>query len=85
MIWKFYRPDNNETAEDARELLRPLYPLLDAEDAARLACERDYSEHDGWERGDTPFSIVVIAPDGTESRFQGWHEPSVDHMVAEDD
>jgi hypothetical protein len=87
-IWKAYYPECGETADDAR-VLKPRWDhqrIWDAEDAARRACEIDYSERDGWERGlENDFQIVVVAPDGTETRWKGCHVPSVDHCVEEVD
>lgn len=82
MNWKYYFPDN-EDASCARDLKGTRYPVDDAEDAARFACEMDYSKHDGWERGDREFAIAVISPSGEEHRFTGQHEPSVEHRVYE--
>ena len=86
--WRAYYPEDGETADDAREVRLPAWSLrkiYDAEDAASVACEMDYSERDGWERGmGESFPIVVIAPDGTETRWQGVHEATVQHLVDED-
>lgn len=85
-VWKAYYPDDAETADDARKIA-PLWDwqiIHDAEDAARRACEIDYVNRDGWERAaDETFPIVVIAPDGTETWWEGSHEPSVEHNVQE--
>lgn len=83
-LWKFYFPEGAETADDAREVL--LTGFVEAEDVARHACEYDFNQCDGWERGmGARFPIVVISPDGEQFRFKGHHEPSVDHFVEEDD
>lgn len=81
--YKAYFPDDGEGPNDARELeTYPWVRIYDADDAAEQACEHDYSGRDGWERGaTTEFPIVIIAPDGTESRYVGWHEPSVEHKT----
>lgn len=83
--WKAYYPDDGETADDARTLKMSSRKLIwDAEDAAQRACEYDYQHRDGWERTQgEPFPIVVIAPDGTETRWSGYHEASVAHTVSE--
>jgi hypothetical protein len=84
--WRAYYPEDGETADDARVVEpRAWMPrIYDAEDAAKRACEIDYDERDGWERSqDVGFLIVVIAPDGTETRWTGRHEPSVEHVVEE--
>lgn len=88
--WQAYYPDDGETADDARILTTHWnrIRIFCEEDAAQTACEYDYSNRDGWERTmEEPFSIVVIAPDGKETRWSGRHEPSVEHRVteAEDD
>ena len=85
--WKAYYPEDGETADDAR-VIAPRRGwqkrFLDAEDAAHRACEIDYDERDGWERSYAcDFPIVIIAPDGTETRWTGRHEPSVNHHVYE--
>lgn len=85
-IWRAYYPECGETADDAR-LVKPRWDhqkIWDAHDAALRACEIDYSDRDGWERGlETDFMIVIIAPDGTETAWIGSHIPSVDHCVEE--
>ena len=85
--WKAYYPDDGETADDAR-VITPRWDwqqgFLDDGDAAERACEIDYDERDGGERDrDSNFPIVIIAPDGTETRWIGRHEPSVEHNVYE--
>lgn len=85
--WQAYYPDDGETADDARDLPQSWGKTIwDAEDAARVACEFDYYSRDGWERGmEELFPIVVIAPDGTESRWKAYNEQRVGHNVDEDD
>jgi hypothetical protein len=80
-FWKFYFPGEGESAEDATVIEKSMF---DAEDAAQCACEYDFDNCDGWERSrGSTFTIAVIAPDGTETLFDGSHEPSVDHVVRE--
>ena len=86
-VWRAYYPEDGETADDARVIKPPVWRnlrFLDAEDAAEIACEYDYSNRDGWERtmGEV-FGIVVIAPDGTETRWNAHHEATVTHNVEE--
>lgn len=81
--WKYYFPDDGECIEDAREFPKSL-KIFDADDAAQNACERDFNNHDGWERGETEFAIAVVAPDGEVHKFRGHHEPSVEQRVTED-
>lgn len=76
--WSFYFPDEGEVASDAVPIIGKVW---DADDAAEIACEYDYSSREGWERGEREFPIVVISPDGEEFRFFGWNEPSVNHCV----
>lgn len=80
--WRYYFPDEAETADDAREFVGVRRRIDDADDAAQAACEKDYHEHDGWERGESEFEIAVISPAGDEFRFRAWHEPSVEHHVS---
>jgi hypothetical protein len=83
--WKVYFPDDDQGPEDAVEITCYEWRrVCNADAAADEACEYDYDERDGWERsmsgGSTPeFPMVIISPDGTESRYVGWHEPSVEH------
>lgn len=78
--WKFYFPDDGETADDACPIIGKVWG---ADDAAQNACEYDFSSRDGWERGEGEFPIVVISPEGVEFKFIGCHEPSIDHVVRE--
>lgn len=80
--WKYFFPDEGEEIDDARDFPKT-ETIFDADDAAQVACERDYSEHDGWERGDRVFVIAVVSPDGDVHKFKAWHEPSVEHRVSE--
>ena len=77
--WRFYIPDDGDTADNAEALGGA---VLDAEDAAYLAARYDYDECDGWHfRKDNVFEIVVIAPDGEESHWVAWHEATINHIV----
>jgi len=76
--WKFFRPGEGEKAEDATIIHGSVW---DAEDAARMAVEYDYSNCDGWERGDREFEIVVISPAGEHTAFMGSNEPDIIHTV----
>ncbi len=88
-VWKYYYPDEGETAEDA-EVIRceNWQKILGPESAADLACEQDFNERDGWERTpNSEFIIAVIAPDWekTETRWKCRHEPSVLHITERDE
>ncbi len=89
--FRVYFPDDAEGPEDAHDLTcYPWVRVYDPDDAAELACEYDYSERDGWERdmsgGATRhFPMVIISPEGTETRYFGWHEPSIEHKTSRDD
>lgn len=88
MMWGAYFPDDGEGPADAKVLLPQTYGITriyDAEDAAKLACKMDYDDRGGWERGDHEFAIVIVAPDGTETRWQAVHERTITHTVREDD
>lgn len=81
--WRYYLPEDQETADDAGPIcVWSWQTICDAEDAARLASEDEWSNRDGWESGmgATPL-IAVIAPDGTESRWRASREASVEHRV----
>lgn len=87
-VWKAYYPDDGYTADDPFVINPRRYGprIYNASDAAQRACEIDYDEHDGWQRGaGSDFSIVVIAPDGTETRWRARHEPSIEHVVDQED
>ena len=79
--WRYYLPGDGETAADATLLWKPgeADKSYSPTDAADEACAHDCTVH-GCRNG-TEFTIVVIAPSGTEWRFVGWHEPSVEHYV----
>lgn len=76
--WSFYFPADGETKEDAIPTRKN---VRSADDAAREACEFDYSDRDGWERTDAAFDIVVVSPDGLEKPYHAWHEQTVEHRV----
>lgn len=83
-VWKAYYPEDGECAEDARVLTaRTGRRILDAEDAAEIACALDYDDRDGWERTHgNAFLIVIIDPKGISWRFSAHHEPSINHSVS---
>jgi hypothetical protein len=83
--FKAYFPDDDEGPEDARDIrVYDWQKVFDADDAAEHACEYDFGERDGWERGmqggqTAEFVIVIIDPSGNETRYRCWHEASVEH------
>jgi hypothetical protein len=77
--WSFYFPEDGETKADAIPIIGRIW---DADHAAREACEYDYNGRDGWERDETAFPVVVISPDGEETRFDCWHERTIAHRVS---
>lgn len=80
--WRYYFPDEGETAEDARSI-KTMRPYM-FQDIAEIACEEDFNQRSGWERPEgQEFAIAVIFPLGVERRFVGRHQPSVDHVVRE--
>lgn len=85
--WKYYLPDNDETADEARSLSvceLPWNNIYDAEDVAERASEDEWSNRDGYERGtgEGPI-IVVISPNGEETRFETLREAEIRHSVFE--
>lgn len=79
--WRFYFPDDGETANDAVAFPSSWVSYTFA-DIAQYACEEDFNHRSGWERPDyQEFAIAVISPLGVERRFVGRHQPSVDHVV----
>jgi len=87
MGWRVYYPDDGETIDDARKLSPPPWKrFYDEQSVAEFACEYDYRERDGWERGmENRFAIVVVSEDGEETMFQAWNEVSVDHKAELDE
>jgi hypothetical protein len=81
--WKYFFPDDGEGVDDAREFPKPLR-FFDAKEAAQVACQLDFDCHDGCERGENEFCIAIVAPDGEVHKFRGYHEPSVEHRVSEE-
>lgn len=81
--WKAYFPEDGESSSDAHEIeIYDFQRIVDAEDAAERACEYDWGNRDGWERGmDREFIIIVISPNGEHSAFKAWNETSVEHKV----
>lgn len=78
--WRYYlAEDGPESAQDIKTY--EWQKIFDAEDAGALASENDW-EGGGSENGvgDGPV-IVVIAPDGTETRFQTTREVDILHTV----
>lgn len=80
--WKWYLPDDHETAEDARVLMVPDWRMVfDAEGAAVEAGEQSW-DHGGYESGLNSTEVVcIIAPDGTETRWIIRHEATVEHYA----
>lgn len=82
--WRYYIPERGETAEDAVAIkIFPWQSVCDAEDAATQASEDDWDHRDGSEAGigDGPI-IVVISPEGHETRFQTTREVEISHSVS---
>lgn len=81
--WRYYLPENDETASDANSVMVYGWQnIADAEDAAEKAADDEWSNRDGWERGmGRGPDIIVIAPDGTETRFSVEREATVEHHV----
>jgi len=82
--WRYYVPDQGETADDAREIQKYDWrgSILSAEWAAENASEDDWDNHDGWHMGCGPGPvIVVIAPDGNETWFTTEREATIVHSV----
>ncbi|MEN6545667.1 MAG: hypothetical protein ABFE07_06455 [Armatimonadia bacterium] len=76
--WSFFFPGEGQDAEDATPIIGRVY---DAEDAAQMAVEYDYHSCDGWERGENEFDVVVISPDGEQTKFIGCHELVTRHTA----
>lgn len=84
--WKYYMPEDGETAADAVSIKFFAWSnFVDAEDAAQSAAEEEWDHRDGSERGlDAKPKIVVIAPDGEETTFSVTREISIDHHVTQE-
>lgn len=74
--WRFYFPDDGEGPDDCA--VAPT-STDDAKEAALFACKFDYRVRDGWDRGQSAFEVVVISPDGAESRWTCSHQCDVRH------
>lgn len=82
-VWKYYCPDDGETAKDATEIPQKEILFDDAFWAAKAACEHQYLEYDGWEYIGKPFKAVIITPAGNEVPYIFEFEPSVEYHVCE--
>ncbi|MEM1344817.1 MAG: hypothetical protein AAGI34_09590 [Pseudomonadota bacterium] len=83
--WRYYLPTNRETAEDAVPIMTYSWrDIYGAYDAALEASKDEWSERDGNERGlgEGP-DIIVIAPDGCETRYTTNREADVAHYAYE--
>ena len=80
--WKFYVPEDGATADDANPIrIYGFERIYTADDAAGHAAHREW-EDGGHERQiDSTVTIVVIAPDGAETRWTVSHEATVEHYV----
>jgi hypothetical protein len=84
--WSYYLPENGETKDDAVpiEIYDWQHGIIDAEHAAEEAGEDEWDNRDGWESGiDHEPLIVVISPDGEESRWKISREACVNHRARE--
>ena len=81
--WRYYLPDQGETADDATEIRTWAWGnVVDAEDAAERASEDEWDNRDGWESGISAEPIIiVIAPDGSETKWTASREATVVHRV----
>lgn len=83
--WKYYLPDSGENIALATDIKTYEWScIVDAEDAAKEAAEDQWDNRDGWEAGvgEGPV-IVVVSPDGEESQFATYREPSIVHIATE--
>lgn len=78
--WRYYLPERGERPEDAIEFRPSNLSFIASEDIAESAMTAHY-DNGGWENFDEEVTIVVIAPDGTETRWRGWNEAVVEHHV----
>lgn len=80
--WRYYLSEDGP--DGAQEIKTYEWQkIFDAEDAAALASENEW-DAGGSEAGvgDGPV-IVVISPDGTETRFQTTRQIEISHSVTE--
>ncbi len=84
--WKYYVPEHGETKDDARPVMKHEWQkYMDAELAAEIASEEDW-DNGGYESGiGSGPDIVVISPDGNETKFSTYREYEVRHSVFEKD
>jgi hypothetical protein len=76
--WSFFFPSDGENKSHAIPIIGR---IGDAEHAAREACIYDWQSRHGEERYGSEFDITVVSPEGEETTFVGWHQPSIEHKV----
>jgi hypothetical protein len=76
--WKWFHSGDGETAADA-QYVRDSLGLFCPDDVATIACEMDYSDHEGHRRNGEAFEFTVISPGGKHFKFAGQHEATVEH------
>jgi len=79
VTWKFYYPEFFQDIEDAQTVDVPKW--FSAENVAQHACQHHWDDHGGWEMVDQGFQIVVVSPEGGETKFEGRHESDIHHRV----
>lgn len=82
--WKYYVLDDGECADDATVIHATNGFVWNASDAATIASEDIWDNRDGWECGiDLSDVIVIIDPDGEETKWRTSYEMSVDYYATE--
>jgi len=83
--WKYYVPDQGDTAEDAVDIkIYSWQSIHDDEMAAEAASEEDWYNRDGWESGlgEGPV-VVIVSPVGIETTWQTRRDMSIDHSASQ--
>jgi hypothetical protein len=83
--WKYYMPDDGETAADAKDII--LHPdlytesIFDASDAARLAADDYYVRNSSEIDIGSGITFAIINPKGDETKFSIEYEMTVTHHI----
>lgn len=82
--WKYYLPEEGQSSDDATVIwLAEWEHVFDADNAATHAAVEEW-DSGGWESGTNATPVIaIIAPDGTETRWQITREPAVNHYATE--
>ena len=76
--WRYYLPGTGGEADDALKIRRKDHTFHHGSIAAEIAFSDYWVHHDGYELGvDQDYELVLLAPDGSESRWSVRAEESI--------